>query len=70
MCAAGQYATQTGATACGGCAAGSYSTAAGVGTVTGCSSGTLTWLFRNPTTGYYYVNLPGGGYGGCNPFNP
>ena len=70
-CAAGAFSTQTGVTVCNRCAAGYYSNRTGVSSLPGCVNGSLTWLFRNNTNGYYYLNLYGtGNRGGCNPCLP
>ena len=73
LCSAGTYASLQGTTLCTNCTAGTYSTALGVTnsgqcsscgagkylvTPATCSSPTLSWLFKSPITGYYYLNLP------------
>ena len=71
-CGPGTFSNYAGASVCTACATGAYQlnngsstcTTCGVGTYfTGvvpsvCSTGVLTWLFKNPTNGFYYINLP------------
>ena len=73
-CGAGSYTSNTGGSACIACTAGTFASTTGMTSCTGCYAGTygtisgwdggvpgnLTWLFFNASTGYYYVNLPGG----------
>ena len=55
-CPTGQYVNTSGATACTLCAPGTYNNRTGAVAAAACANGS-TWLFRNSTTGYYYVNL-------------
>ena len=59
LCASGTYSSQTAASSCSICSNGTYA----ISTSAATSTAPLTWLYRNPVSGTYFLNLPNPGTG-------